>query len=200
MNKPNNQTSEKNIKQWACEHHDNLYRYALSRTRDKDAAQDLVQETLCAALQSAEKCQGQGGAAVRRWLFGIMKHKVVDSFRKAHKEVPCSLDLTAGAKTPLNSLDWSWRSLANSPRKDPLKEIEGRSLYRMVNKELSKMPEKLSQVFELRELKEMDTKTICQRLSISKNNFWVRLHRARQRLQKWLRQEHWLAEGLLNEN
>ena len=200
MNNSKNQSDDKKIEQWVCDNRDNLYRYALSRTRDKDVAQDIVQETLCSALQSADRCKGQEGADVRRWLFGILKHKVVDNFRKAHKEVPCSLDLAADAKTPLNSLDWSWRSLAHSPRNDPLKEVEGKSLYKMVNQELSQMPEKLSQVFKLRELNEMDTNTVCQRLSISKNNFWVRLHRARQRLQKWLQKEHWLKEGLLNEN
>ena len=200
MNKSKSQLEENNTEQWVCDHHDNLYRYALSRTRDKDIAQDIVQETFCSALQSARKCKGQGSAAVRRWLFGILKHKVVDNFRKAHKEIPCSLDLAADAKTPLNSLDWSWRSLALSPRSNPSEEVEGRSLHNMVNRELSKMPEKLSQVFKLRELKEMDTKTVCKRLSITKNNFWVRLHRARQRLQKWLQKEHWLKEGLLNEN
>jgi RNA polymerase sigma-70 factor (ECF subfamily) len=198
MNNSKNQTDD--IKQWVCDNRDNLYRYALSRTRDKDVAQDIVQETLCSALQSADRYKGQGGADVRRWLFGILKHKVVDNFRKAHKEIPFSLDLAADAKTPLNSLDWSWRSLALSPRSNPLKEVVGRSLYKMVNRELSQMPEKLSQVFKFRELNEMDTNTVCQQLSISKNNFWVRLHRARQRLQKWLKQEHWLKEGLLNEN
>src|SRR5438067_11944463 len=44
---------------WVDEHGDCLYRYALVRVRKPEVAQDLVQETLLAALRGAEKFGGR---------------------------------------------------------------------------------------------------------------------------------------------
>src|SRR5438093_6382902 len=65
---------------WVDEHGDVLYRYALTRVRKPDIAQDLVQETMLAAMRSHEKFAGQ--SSVRSWLCGILKHKLCDHFRK----------------------------------------------------------------------------------------------------------------------
>ena len=45
---------------WVDEHGDYLYRYALLRLRDPAAAEDAVQETLLAALQSHGRFAGRG--------------------------------------------------------------------------------------------------------------------------------------------
>jgi DNA-directed RNA polymerase specialized sigma24 family protein len=58
-------------------HGNALYRYALSRLRDEHKAEEVVQETLLAALQARERFAG--GATVRTWLIGILKHKISTS-------------------------------------------------------------------------------------------------------------------------
>ncbi len=68
------------IEKWFEEHGDGLYRFSLLRVGDQTLAEDLVQETFLAALQSWESYKGQ--APIRGWLLGIMKHKIVDHFRK----------------------------------------------------------------------------------------------------------------------
>ncbi len=55
---------------------DRLYRFALSRLRDRDAAEDAVQETIIAAWKGASAFRG--GSAVSTWLFGICRNKVCD--------------------------------------------------------------------------------------------------------------------------
>ena len=57
-----------------------LLRYALMQLRDSDAAQDVVQETLLAALQGARQFEQR--SAVRTWLIGILKHKITDHLRR----------------------------------------------------------------------------------------------------------------------
>jgi len=49
---------------------------------------------------------------------------------------------------------------------------------------LKDLPEKLSQVFSLREMDEFDTEEICKELDITPTNLWVMLHRARALLRK----------------
>ena len=76
--------SVNNPERWVDEHGDVLYRYALARVRKPDIAQDLVQETLLAAMRSHERFAGQ--SSVRSWLCGILKHKLCDYFRKRGRE------------------------------------------------------------------------------------------------------------------
>ena len=70
--------------QWLARHGDYLYRYALMRVRDETVAEDVVQETLLAGWQGYARFAGRG--AERTWLTGILKHKVIDYFRKASRE------------------------------------------------------------------------------------------------------------------
>jgi len=82
---------------WLDEHGSALYRYALLRLRDPHKAEDAVQETLLAALAARERFTG--GASVRTWLTGILKHKVMDQFRHDLREVALEDpdELTEGA-------------------------------------------------------------------------------------------------------
>jgi RNA polymerase sigma-70 factor (ECF subfamily) len=79
-------TDSDSPEQWLDEHGDVLYRYALLQFRDEHKAEEAVQETLVAALQSRDRFQG--GSSVRTWLIGILKHKVLDQFRRESREAP----------------------------------------------------------------------------------------------------------------
>jgi Sigma-70 region 2 len=59
--------SSANPERWVDEHGDCLYRYALVRVRGAEVAEDLVQETLLAAVRSREKFGGRSfGAKLAR--------------------------------------------------------------------------------------------------------------------------------------
>lgn len=51
---------------------------------------------------------------------------------------------------------------------------------------LDELPERIANVFMLREMEEVGSKEICALLSISENNLWVMLHRARMALRECL--------------
>jgi len=69
---------------WVDDHGECLYRYALGRVRKADVAEDVVQETLLAAVRGYEKFGGR--SSERSWLCGILKNKIVDYFRKLGRE------------------------------------------------------------------------------------------------------------------
>src|SRR5499426_932035 len=75
---------------WLDDHGDYLFRYAIFRLRDRTAAEDVVQETFLAALKAHGKFAGRGSE--RTWLVGIMKHKIVDHFRRAGREIAIGED------------------------------------------------------------------------------------------------------------
>jgi two-component system, sensor histidine kinase and response regulator len=54
------------------------------RVRTPEVAQDLVQEAFLAALRSYVKFAGR--SSERSWLFGILKNKIVDYYRKLGRE------------------------------------------------------------------------------------------------------------------
>ncbi len=56
-----------------------LFRFALARLRRSDAAEDVVQETVTAAWQSAGSYRG---GALSAWLFGICRNRVADRLRR----------------------------------------------------------------------------------------------------------------------
>ena len=62
-----------------------MRRYARSLLRDRDAADDLVQDSLERALSRMESWTT--GDSPRRWLFTIMHHLFVDQLRRAKRHV-----------------------------------------------------------------------------------------------------------------
>ena len=58
-----------------------LLRYALLQLHDRDAAEDVVQETMLAALEGRARFEGKSTA--KTWLTGIIKHKIIDLDRKS---------------------------------------------------------------------------------------------------------------------
>src|SRR5689334_13627294 len=63
---------------------DFLYRFAMMRVRDEFIAEDLVQETLLAALKSMDKFSGK--SSEKTWLTSILKNKIIDYFRQIKPE------------------------------------------------------------------------------------------------------------------
>ena len=59
---------------------------------------------------------------------------------------------------------------------------------------LSKLPQKVRDVFTMREMDDVPSKEICANLAISDSNLWVMLHRARMALRKCL-EMNWFETG-----
>ncbi|MBI4864699.1 MAG: hypothetical protein HY815_31255 [Candidatus Riflebacteria bacterium] len=73
---------------WVDEHGDGLYRYALARLRNPTQAEDVVQETFVTALHARESYGGR--STERTWLTGILRHRIIDRFRRQWREQPVS--------------------------------------------------------------------------------------------------------------
>lgn len=75
------------------EHRPHLLKFAALQLRQKDAAEDLVQEVFLSALKGADGFSGR--SSVRTWLTSILLNKIADYYRKAGREV--SIDALAEA-------------------------------------------------------------------------------------------------------
>ena len=171
---------------WVEEHGDALYRFALLRVKDPIVAEDLVQETFLSALKGIEGFKG--GSSLRTWMVGILKHKIIDHFRKGKPEILASDLSTLENETETERLDRSdQRRKKPSPwHGDPDKLLTNKEFWDVLMACLDGLPEAHRRAFSLREIDGIKGDEICKILNITSTNLWVILHRARGKLRKCL--------------
>ncbi len=174
-----------NPEMWLEDYGDYLFSYALVRLQDREIAEDMVQETFLAALNAREKFQAR--SSVRTWLVGILKHKIVDHFRKSNRELPISDLLTS--EDPSEALfdkKGKWKQEAIPWADDPRVALEQKEFWETFMRCISELPRRLAQVFALRELEGLKGEEICNFMKVSATNLGVILYRARMRLARCL--------------
>ena len=172
--------------QWLSLHGDVLYRYGVARVRDSEVAEDLVQETLLAALKSKDNFAGQ--SSEQTWLIGILKHKIIDYFRKTSREKTQEFDeyVTVDANDDYFNQQGHWQVDFSSWSK-PDKAMEQEQFMTTLQACIERLPVRMAQLFMLREIEGMKSEEICELMSISSlNNFWVMLSRVRVKLRHCL--------------
>jgi len=175
---------------WLRDHGDILYRYALGRVRDSQVAEDMVQDTFLAAMRGKEGFSGR--STERTWLVGILKHKIIDHYRKHRREV-LSEDLELQHVPAGTSIDpkGHWKLGQSEWITNPEKAYQRREFWAILNRCVDKLNARHKQVFVLRELQDHEAGDICKDLGISESNLWVMLHRARLQLKQCL-ETNWL--------
>ena len=179
--------AQANPERWVDEHGDPLFRYALVRVRRREVAEDLVQETLLSAMRSREKFAGQ--SSERSWLFGILKHKINDYFRELGRETSFTdLESLADEFSEKFVPEGYWVHVKGPKEWKPEADevLHRAEFWQTMRNCLDKLPERIANVFMLREMEEVESKEICSMLSISEGNLWVMLHRARMALRECL--------------
>ncbi len=172
--------------QWLLLYGDILFRYGISRVRNPEIAEDLLQETLLAALKSKESYAGQ--ATEQTWLIGILKHKIMDYFRKTSREKTQAFNdfLTGNEQQDYFDGQGHWQHNFSSCTK-PDKSLEQEQFFEILQTCIERLPPRMAQLFVLRELEGLKGEEICELMSISTlNNFWVILSRTRVRLRHCL--------------
>lgn len=181
---------------WVDEHGDYLFHFALSRVRDLVLAEDMVQETLLAALRGVERYQGR--STERTWLAGILRNKLVDHFRKAGRETSFT-DLEFYAEEERQAFDnplfpGHWVAEAGPQDWGRVGErLDEDAFWEAFYACTRQLPERVARVFVLREVDELPSEEVCATLSITPNNLWVMLHRARMALRRCL-EENWFRQ------
>lgn len=173
-------------------HRDYLYRFAMRRVGDPALADDLVQETFLAALQSAtskgeaavDAATFSGRSTYRVWLAGILKHKLADAMRDRCRFVAITADDPEREHDEMNAAMVA--SGAGDLGDNPQRACERSELLAQINEALVKLPSGVADVFMAREVEGETTASIAARSGLSEANIWVRVHRARKALQAHL--------------
>lgn len=138
-----------------------LRRYALVLTRDRDQAEDLVQETLTKAIAAADSWQP--GSDLRVWLFRILHNTHVSERRRARVRDDARLMLPEPTEAA-----------------DPTKRIE----LQQVLDALQQLPEAQRLPIVLVALNEMSYAEAAKTLDVPLGTFYSRLGRGREALRR----------------
>jgi RNA polymerase sigma factor (sigma-70 family) len=77
---PDNSVKINTIENWVYQYGDALFSWAISKTKNKELSEDLVQDTFIAALKSFESFENR--SQPKTWLISILNNKIIDYYRK----------------------------------------------------------------------------------------------------------------------
>lgn len=178
---------------WVDLYGDVLYRFAMARLKDPAIAEEVVQETFLAALRSRDNFQGR--SSEKTWLIAILKHKIMDHFRKKRPEESRD-DIETFSDTPHGVFNQkgAWHIPPKNWRIDPRAVYEQHEFMDVLYRCLADIPKRPADAFRLREIEGLTTEEICKLLNITATNCWVMLYRARMALRRCL-EINWFEHG-----
>lgn len=181
--------------QWVDTFGDYLYRYTLPRVRDPLVAEDLVQETFYAAVKSRHSFKQQSN--LKTWLTGILKHKIIDHYRRMTQEQKklASLDSSRLSVDDIFDAGGNWRSKPGRWAATPERLFEEQEFMTVLLRCLAGMPERLASAFIMKEMDDESSEKICKVLKVTSTNLWVMLYRGRMALRKCLGKS-WFEEDV----
>ncbi|HEX6993741.1 MAG TPA: RNA polymerase sigma factor [Gammaproteobacteria bacterium] len=152
---------------------DRLYRFALVRLgNDADAAEDVVQQTMCRAVEKLTHFRGE--AALFTWLCQICRNTIADTFRskgyQPSRAVP--FEDTEEVRVALEAL-------SAIPWEDPQDSMRSEQLRRLVQAILDHLPTRYGDVLEWKYIQGLSVKEIAARLGVAPKAAESVLSRAR---------------------
>lgn len=178
---------------WLDEFGDILYRYALARVHSEHSAEDLVQDTLLAAFQAYDNFNGK--STLRTWLVGILKHKIIDHFRKRHHQLLPLNEQELGEDVLAHQFNQQDHWNINLIEWDTPDNILNNSDFTAIFREcVSRLPQKMADLLMLNTIGGISTEDCCKVLNFqTTNQLWVTLSRTRMKLRSCL-DTHWFNQ------
>ena len=138
-----------------CAEYEAVYRYLLALCRNREDAEDIVQETFVKALKAKEEFDGD--SSLYTWLCAIGKNLWLNRCRKAGREIP-----------------WETEVLLNTAAEGAFEEeIAEKDTAMAVHRVLHGLPEPYKEVFSLRVFGQLSYREIAE--LFGKTESWARV-------------------------
>jgi RNA polymerase sigma-70 factor (ECF subfamily) len=166
-----------------------MLRFTVAQLSDSHLADDVVQEALMGALKGTQSFRGQ--AAIKTWVFAILKNKIADALRQKHRHEQARVLLQEDEEledfSDAFKPNGHWQSEARPASwGNPQDSLDQAQFWTVFEYCLDHLPNQQGRAFMMREFVELSTQEICQELGITLTNLNVLLHRARMRLRECL--------------
>jgi RNA polymerase sigma-70 factor (ECF subfamily) len=171
------------IKCWVELYSDNLYSWALYKTSSVEVAEDLVQDTFMAAVQSFTSFEGKSNP--KTWLFSILNHKINDYHRRNFRK-PTIYDNSILQVFFDSNDQWKAEERPETWSDEPENLLDDSEFHKIFEYCLGKLPDHWFSAIQLKYMEEKNGDLICQELEITPTNFWQILHRTKLQLRRCL--------------
>jgi RNA polymerase sigma-70 factor (ECF subfamily) len=147
-----------------------IYNLALRILRNKEDAEDILQETFLTVLEKFDTFDGR--SSFFTWIYRIATNASLMKLRKKrikYTEFPDNPELEQSVEEKA-FIDWS---------QNPVSDIQDKELKKILDASITELPEIYRTVFILRDLEYLSIKETAKILEISEENVKIRLRRAR---------------------
>lgn len=170
-----------------------MLRFAHRLLHPRELAEDVVQDTLLALLESADALTRTQDP--RRYVFGVLRHKVADALRRSYRRPEHDAEPIDDLDELLFDVQGAWREgCAPASWNSPETRLQNDQFFAVVDLCVNHLPEKIGRVFSLKAFLEFEAEEICHLLNVSKTDYWQCLSRARKQLQLCLDQRWFKGE------
>lgn len=172
------------IETWVYQYGDALFSWAISKTKNKELSEDLVQETYIAALKSFESFENR--SQPKTWLISILNNKIIDHFRK---EKTRSFLVTEKNGVTISDLMYNENNFWVDNDIIPFWEQE-KELLKNIQFEtdvmncFNELPEKWNLALTYKYFTSKKAAEICKELNITTTNYWQIIHRSKLLIKK----------------
>lgn len=174
-----------------------MVKFATLQLSNSHAAEDAVQEALVGAMKNAASFAGR--AALKTWVFAILRHKIADVLRHKQRTVNAgSLRADAEEGEDFSEL-FDHRGMWQADEVpatwgNPQAALQQNQFWQVFEICLERLPGHQARVFMMKEFVELEAAEICSTVGITTTHLNVMLHRSRLRLRECL-ENTWFVKG-----
>jgi RNA polymerase sigma-70 factor (ECF subfamily) len=170
-----------------------LFRQALAYVSSEAVAEEVVQETWLAVMDSIKRFEGR--SSFKTWLYQILIHKAKSAGVKESRQIPFSAMAdrddesegmppeAQGSEAAAREAGGSW-TMGVADEGTPEDRVLAEECRREIMRAMQALPPAQRRVMELYHFEELTSEEVCQRLKISESNKHVLLHRGRNQVKK----------------
>jgi RNA polymerase sigma-70 factor (ECF subfamily) len=143
-----------------------LFAFAYRAVRQREEAEDLVQETWLSALRTAQSFEGR--STLRTWLISILRRRMADRYRREHRtELLAEEEYAHEASSAAEKLEIRTAALVAADALSKLTELERDAVV-------------------LCDVRDLDRDEASERMGVTRGHLRVLLHRGRHKLEQTL--------------
>ena len=158
------------LAQLVSQYSERIYNLALRILRNREDAEDILQETFMTVIEKLHTFDGRSGFFT--WIYRIATNASLMKLRKKKvnfTEIPDNMDLH-NLVDKESFVDWSH---------DPLWNIQNKEVKSLLDNAINELSDIYRTVFILRDIEQLSIKETAKILNISEENVKIRLRRAR---------------------
>lgn len=169
---------------------DSLYNFVFVRTRDKEIAEEILQNLWVKILENTDTIQTDDSESAKGYLLRHLHYRILD-FYNSYKKAPPTLSIDE-FDIP-NELE-----ISDTDYFEILEENEINSLLSMIDEVVAKLPSTEQQVYDMRIRKNMSVNETAEALGLSNKTVSNKLSKALGEIREQLNPEYQSSKKLVS--